>query len=161
MFVLIRSRGFCLPLKGARQQGAVLIFGLLILTVLAIIGSTSADMGVVNQRIVYNSQQATEVFNAAETAGTYARNQSDWVNTALGHIDDPNFNAWPTYTVPNHNSEMVSEASVSASRTLLSGFSLNSGASVSYIRLEIEGGAARGTHLRRAVTQGWIRVGAG
>ena len=150
-----------IQLNRNKSQGVVLVFGLIILSALAIIGSSSANMGIVNQKIVLNAQNAAEVFQAAETAGIYARSQSSWVNTALAHVEDPNYTDWPKYDLPLSYAHVKAEATLNARQALLQGFTLNAESTVSYIRLEAEGDASRDDVAKKVITQGWVRVGAG
>ena len=147
-----------------RQDGAVLIVGLLILIVLTSMAVTGASSSTVSEKIAANAQVRTNSFQVAESASVIAINTPAWVNEAMKHTGDPTYTNWATETSialpPGETTGISATSTISARQEHASGYSLHIGSGLNYIRLQIDSDATV-YNTQRSLTHGYVRLGAG
>ncbi len=145
----------------AKETGAVLIVGLLLLismTLLTVGGMQSVAM---NENMASNSHLQNRRFQAAESAGEFSLDQTAWINQTLTYMDDPDFSDWPSYTVDINDQDLTIQVTLEASSSMMMGYSLNMDGSSSYIRLQADSQSNFATGASTRLVQGFVRVGAG
>lgn len=135
-----------------KQEGAVLIIGLIILTVMSIIVTAGMKGAITNERIASNYQANETSFQAAESGAPYVLGQKDIINTSLGNLGkSSSYNR----TVAENELSM----SVVSKRVPVPGFSLRTNAGYAYYILEITT-ETNTADVDTAITSGYVTLGA-
>ena len=143
-----------------RQDGAVLIVGLMILVVMTLLSVTGVQTSMMNERMAANAFRISQSFQAAESASYYALNQSEWINDTLKYIDNSDYQ-WPSRDVELEGYSAESSVTMSARRALIVGHSISLNSDTSYIQLQTSSQASVDDGAETNITQGYVRVGAG
>jgi type IV pilus assembly protein PilX len=144
-----------------QQKGVVLIVGLMILISLTLLSVGGMNTSVMNERMAANAQIVHQAFQSAESAGTYAMNQSSWMNQTLTYVDDATFDDWTVYDVDLDNTTVSATATLSADKIIVPGYSADNEAGVSYIQLQVDSNAAVHDGVDTRLVQGYVAIGAG
>lgn len=93
-------------MKNSKQQGAVLIVGLLILLVVTILGVSGMDFSIKSERVSANTARIHQLYHDAENAIDYSITQSDWRNTAINkYLQYKETSTNPTWGVNEINAD--------------------------------------------------------
>ncbi len=144
-----------------KQQGVVLIVGLLILISLTLLSVGGVNSSVMNERMASNAQIINRALQSAESAGTYAINQTSWMNQTLTYVDDASFDDWTVYDVDLHDEVSRTTATLSADKVLVPGYSADNDAGVSYIQVQVDSSATINNGVDTRLIQGFVAIGAG
>jgi type IV pilus assembly protein PilX len=144
-----------------KQQGVVLIVGLLILISLTLLSVAGVNSSVMNERMASNAQVINKAFQSAESAGTYAINENSWMNQTLTYVDDASFDDWPVYDIDLQDSSSTTTATLSAEKVLVPGYSADNEAGVSYIQVQADSTATIDNQVDTRLIQGFVAIGAG
>lgn len=158
-------------LAATRQQGAVLVIGLLILLGMTQLAVTGMTTSITQEAIARNTHEIIQTLNATESMANFAFAQADWINLALSYIDEPNFNDWPVYDfneVPVVGQEVVDrydmDVEIRVRQSLAPGISIGDGAHAKVIQLSIEAKAEpkdTSSGAGNRTTHGWQLLSAG
>jgi len=152
------NAGFSAPYQ--HQRGVTLVVGLAMLLIVALISHASAQIGLHSEKIAHNTKLILQAEQAALSTNQRAFGEPNFINTAMGFIDEPNFDAWPEYPIASSQSEVVAAAHLSTRRIALPGYSLGTNQSIKQILLEVDANAELHERVHRRIAQGWIRIGA-
>jgi len=149
------------------QQGAVLVLGLLILTIMSLITVSGMNAAIVNEKISANQQFVEVAFQSADSAGNFALEQDAWVNATLSQLEVPE-PTWPTYDVGTIGGDDTNvNVEMRARRSFLPGNSVRLGGSFSFYTIETTADAtavatADGpSQINKVIVKAFSRAGAG
>lgn len=154
-----------------RQQGAVLVIGLLILLGMTQLAVTGMTTSITQETIARNTHEIVQTLNATESMANYAFAQTNWINLALSYIDEPGFEDWPTYLFQEADvvgQDVVDrydmDIEIRAQQSLAPGMSVGDNAHTKVIQLSIEARAQTKDSASGAgnkTTHGWQLLSAG
>lgn len=154
-------------ISSSKQQGAVLVIGLLILLGMTQLAVTGMTTSITQETIARNTHDLVQALNATESLANFAFAQDDWINLALNHYHDQNFTDWEQYTIADAavvGQEVVDRFDMNVvmrSREVLPiGGSAGDGASTTTVQLSIEARAQAkgGQGAVNVTTHGWQRM---
>lgn len=139
-------------LNKTKQNGAVLVIGLIILTMTSLIVVSGMNAAIINEQIAYNHQIKETSFQIADSGGEIVIRDIDTLNEAINKIGQP-INKQSSQFSNNLN------ITVKAHYQPVSGFSVSNGASVVHYIIETR---SKGTkeNSDTVIVEAYARLGA-
>jgi len=151
----------------SKQQGAVLVIGLLILLGMTQLAVTGMTTSITQETIARNTHDLVQTLNATESIANFAFAQDDWINLALNYYNDQNHSDWKQYAITDADivgQQLVERFDMNVvlrSREVLPiGGSAGDGASTTRVQLIVEARAEAksGKGTTNTTTHGWQRM---
>lgn len=143
-----------------KQQGAVLLLGLVMLVVFSLLSVSATQTGMLNERVAANHYRNEATFQLAESAAPYALAQNTWVNEAVARADEED-NIVGAFEVPVENNADSLTVTLQADRVAMPGFSLLVDSGSRFLQVTTSSNASMDSGTPTQVVQGFVRAGAG
>lgn len=134
------------------QRGAVLVIGLIVLTIMSLIVVSGMNQAIINEQIAHNFSTIEKAFQTAESAPPQILSNRDVINQAF--VNPINIKL----ETGDINSSL--ESNIKVRKALVPGQLLTQHGGVSYYVLEIQS-KSKYTNSPKTIVTGFARVGAG